>query len=308
VVADHGGDPRPEPLDRAGARRGMIRRPLLVAVVLLLVACSSPGSATPNPSPRPALEASLVASEIVVGDTRFPLGILDQNTPVSDAIVRVRFFYLGRNGQEAKGEANAPFRGEGLHGAGVYVAQAKFDRAGDWGAEVTAQRPSGTHAVIPLGFNVVASPVVPAVGQPAPRSQSPTVRSAPDVSYIDSGSPPNDMHQVSIADAIAAKKPTLVIFASPAFCTSRICGPEVGVVQSLEPTYRDRLTFIHIEVYRDFKPDPSKRQLAPTVLEWRLGTEPWIFLIDRDGIIRARFEGPTAADEVKAAIDRLLVA
>ena len=78
------------------------------------------------------------------------------------------------------------------------------------------------------------------------------------------------------------------------------------MVQSLEPTYRDRLTFIHVEIYRDFVPDASKRQLAQTVVDWRLRTEPWIFLIDSKGIIQARFEGPTASDEVKTAIDHLL--
>jgi len=261
-----------------------------------------------GPSPAAArLEASIVATEIAVGESRFPFGILDQNTPVTDATVRVRFFYLGRSGQEAKGEADAPFKGDGLQGAGLYVAQQKFDSAGSWGAEITAQRPNGAHAVIRQGFNVVASPIVPAVGQPAPRSRNQTVRDVPDVSYIDTGQPPNDMHQVSIAEAIAAKRPTLVVFASPAFCTSRICGPEVKVVESLEPAYRDRLTFIHVEIYRDFKPDPARKQLTQTVLDWRLQSEPWVFLIDSGGIIRARFEGPTAKDELKAGIDRLLV-
>ena len=56
-------------------------------------------------------------------------------------------------------------------------------------------------------------------------------------------------------------------------------------------------------------PEPrseTKRQLAPAVLEWRLQSEPWIFLIDARGIIQTRFEGPTATDEVQAAIVKLL--
>jgi hypothetical protein len=147
---------------------------------------------------------------------------------------------------------------------------------------------------------------VPAVGQAAPKSQSPVATTAEQASLIDSSNPPNDMHAVSIATAIAQHKPTLVVFASPAFCTSRLCGPEVKVVQSLEPAYRDRLTFIHVEIYQNFKPDATKRTLAQTVLDWRLQTEPWIFLIDSNGIIQSRFEGPTGADEVKAAIEQLL--
>jgi len=155
-------------------------------------------------------------------------------------------------------------------------------------------------------MNVIALPVVPGVGQPAPATHNPTVRDVADVETIDSGRPPDDMHQLSIADAIAQHRPALVVFATPAFCVSRACGPEVKAVQSLEPAYRDRLAFIHVEIYRDFKPDPSKKQLAQAVIDWRLQTEPWIFLIDSTGIIQARFEGPTAADEVKTAIDQLL--
>jgi hypothetical protein len=78
------------------------------------------------------------------------------------------------------------------------------------------------------------------------------------------------------------------------------------VVQSLEPAYKDRVAFIHIEIYTNYKPDPSKRTVAPTVTEWRLQTEPWIFLIDSGGIIRTRIEGAAGADEVKAALDQLL--
>ena len=235
-----------------------------------------------------------------------PIGILDHNTPVTDATVHVRAFLLQGSTAVFKGESDAPFKGAGLEGAGAYVAHLDLNPAGNWGMDITASRPSGERLSQRLAFNVTATPIVPAVGQAAPLSRSPTIREVPDAEAIDSGRPPDDMHQLSIAEAIAQHRPTLVVFASPAFCTSRICGPEVHVVQSLEPGYRGRLAFIHIEIYRDFKPDPSKKQLAPTVAEWRLTTEPWVFLIDPNGVIHARFEGPTAADEVKAAIDQLL--
>jgi hypothetical protein len=116
------------------------------------------------------------------------------------------------------------------------------------------------------------------------------------------------MHQLSIADAIDQHRPALVVFATPGFCSSATCGPQVRAVESLEPTYRSRLVFIHVEIYRNFKPDPSKRQLTPTVLEWHLETEPWVFLIDRMGVIRAAFEAATATDDLQAGIDRMLAA
>ena len=283
----------------------------VVLLALALVACGGTTATTPDTGPVSSggnLQAQIIATELVTGlQQRVPIGITDHNTPVTDASVQVRSFVLGNNGQAVfKGQSAAPFKGAGLDGGGSYVAHLDLMPAGDWGLEITASRPNGERATQRLAFNVLANPVVPGVGQPAPLSNSPTIRDHPDVSTIDSGNPPDDMHQVSIAQAIRMRRPTLVVFASPAYCTSRACGPEVKVVQGLEPTYKDRMTFIHIEIYTNFKPDPAKRTIAPTVTEWRLQTEPWIFLIDTNGIIRARFEGPTASDELTAAIGQLL--
>ena len=286
---------------------------------LLLAACGgsttgAPDTGGPAATASSQLQVELVASELVVGtQQRLPIGVLDHGTPVTDAAVHVRAYLLQGTTGVFKAESNAPFEGSGLEGGGVYVAHLDLAQAGNWGLDVTASRPNGEHATTRVAtyadgrpLTVTATPIVPAVGQPAPLSKSPTVGDHPDVTSIDTGDPPDDMHQVSIAQAIAQHRPTLVVFASPAFCTSRACGPQVKVVQGLEPAYRDRLTFIHIEIYTNYKPDASKRTIAPTVTEWRLQTEPWIFLLDSKGIIQARFEGPTASDELKAAIDHLL--
>jgi hypothetical protein len=288
----------------------------ILTLALLLTACGT--AAAPDTGPAtspiiPQLQAEVVASELVTGtQQRLPIGILDHGTPVNDATVHVRAYLLQGTSGTFKAESDAPFKGTGLAGAGAYVAHIDLSTAGNWGLDIVASRPNGEHATLRLAtyadgrpLAVVSNPVVPAVGQAAPATHNPTAKEA-DPTTIDSGRPPDDMHQIAIADAIAQHRPTLVVFASPAFCTSRICGPEVKVVQSLEPTYRDRLTFVHVEIYRDFVPDASKRQLAQAVVDWRLQTEPWIFLIDGKGIIQARFEGPTATDEVQAAIVKLL--
>ena len=248
----------------------------------------------------------MVATQLLVGSARVPIGVLDRNTPVVDASVHVRAYALAGGSAELKSEADAPVRGEGLEGRGLYVAQLRLDAAGQWLAEVTVQRPSGSTVTVPATFRVLTAGTVPTVGQAAPLSHNQTTKDVPEVSYIDSGNPPDDMHEISIADAIAQHRSTLVVFATPAFCASATCGPQVHAVQLLEPSYRARLTFVHVEIYRNFKPDPSKRQLTQTVLEWRLQSEPWVFLIDTHGIISAAFEGTAATDELKQAVDELL--
>ena len=289
-------------------RRELITRGcLLVSLAVLFAACGTSTEAPAASPTRLGLQAQIVASELLPGLQRFPVGILEDNTPVNDATVHVRAFSVsGTNTLQLKGESDAPFRGAGLEGRGLYVANVRFDAAGTWVAEITAQRPNGAPKVMRLAFKVTDKPTVPAPGQPAPRSHNPTVRDVPDVSYIDSGQPPDDMHQLSIADAIAQHRPTLVVFATPAFCVSQTCGPQVHAVQQLEPRYRNRLTFIHVEVYQDFKPDPSKRRLTDTFVAWQFQTEPWVFLIDSKGTIRDRFEATADTDELSRAIDQLL--
>jgi hypothetical protein len=254
------------------------------------------------------LQAQVVASQLTVGLDRVPIGIVDHNTLVTDAVVHVRAFAMTGTSRQPTGETAAPFRGEGLEGFGLYVAQLRLDAPGPWLAAVTVQRPGVRPVSVPASFRVLTAATVPAVGQPAPRSNNPIAKDVPDVSYIDSGNPPDDMHSISIAEAIAQHRPTLVVFATPAFCMSNTCGPQVHAVQMLEPAYRDRLTFIHVEIYRDIKPDPSKRQLTLTVAEWDLQTEPWVFLIDARGIISDAFEAGTATDELKQAADQMLAA
>ena len=84
-----------------------------------------------------------------------------------------------------KGESDAPFKGQGLEGGGTYIAHLTFDKAGDWGVEVTASRPNGSHTTVRLPMNVIALPVVPGVGQPAPATHNPTVKDVADVETID---------------------------------------------------------------------------------------------------------------------------
>jgi len=123
------------------------------------------------------------------------------------------------------------------------------------------------------------------------------------VRQIDTSDPPDPrLHQVRIADAIAQGKPQVIVFATPKFCTSRICGPVVDVVRTLLPTYGARVVFTHQEIWQD----AAAHKFSPTVAEWGLQTEPWIFVVDGQGIIRAKFEGPTTAREIEAALQPIL--
>ncbi|MHB8573951.1 MAG: TlpA family protein disulfide reductase [Dehalococcoidia bacterium] len=325
-------------------RRGFLLLPMLVAIGAGGAACSAnSGSKSVATSPSaPAKTVTSVAagssqpfapviasSELVVGQNRFALGLLDTktNTPLPDARVHLRFFTLVGNQGTLRSEADttfiAPARDAGIatviehkHAdgtihehvnvdatVGVYVAQVQFAQAGQWGAEASFTTTDGRAGKVTVPFTVLAQPITPVVGQPAPRTRNLTARDVSDLSQIDSAfEPVAALHQDTVADAIAAGRPTLVAFLTPGYCESRMCGPEYDIVKKLLPTYGDKVALIDIEVYKD----PAKHIYADAVKEWGLQSEPYIFVIDRTGIIRAKFEGPTSLAELEAALQQVV--
>ena len=122
-------------------------------------------------------------------------------------------------------------------------------------------------------------------------------------------------YTLSIADAIAASKPFVVVFATPAFCTSGVCGPALDQVRSISDLYAGQVNFIHVEPYflelvnghAQPRVDAAGRpQTVPAVADWGLPTEPYVFVVDGNGKVAAKFEGMAYPDELTAALDALL--
>jgi hypothetical protein len=286
------------------------------------------GAATARELASPAgvgLQAVMTTSELVVGQNRLAFGLLKGYQLIEGADVVVRVYEL--DGQQAylKAQLQAPYarleiveQGKRVHihpdgtrhvhneepdVRGVYVTQVPFERPGPWGLEVLVNQGDGPIEVVRLPINVLASPSTPAPGTPAPRSRNLIASDVQDLRQIDTSDPPDPrLHQVRIADAIVQGKPQVIVFATPKFCTSRICGPVVDVVRTLLPAYGARVVFTHQEIWQD----AAAREFFPTVVEWGLQTEPWIFIVDGKGIIRAKFEGLATAHEIEAALQQVL--
>jgi hypothetical protein len=311
----------------------LTRRQLMLALVggavsSLLAACQapSPGStqaasqasnpaptaAAPNPLIKPrAGGADLVAvqasSELAQGRNRFALGLIDaRNQPITAGKVSVEFFKLLSNGQaEKRGDGTAVFRSVGGASKGIWVTPATFPETGQWGAQVTLDAGDSAPKVARMSFQVRQKFSAPGYDEPAPRSASPTDRDVNgDTSHICSNSPPCALHTLSIADALApGQKPLVVLFATPALCTSATCAPELEAVQQLHSMYAEQANFIHVEIYQY----PFDGQhTARTVDEWSLPSDPWTFIVDRTGIVRDRFEGAAPTEELEPALKAVL--
>jgi hypothetical protein len=184
----------------------------------------------------------------------------------------------------------------------VYHADVELPRPGRW-LLLTVTRSGEELLGGAASVTVRRSSPVPAVGQAVPRVHTPTLASVGgDVGKIDTRVPPDDMHGVDLADVLG-RRPVALLFATPALCRSRVCGPVADEAVQLESAYSDRIAFIHNEVYVD---NDYAKGLRPQLRAFGLTSEPWLFAIDRHGRVAARLEGAFGIDEFRAALEAAL--
>lgn len=286
---------------------------VLTLAALLLAACSSPSVTVPTPTTAaPAsLQVVIVPSELIVGQNRFAVGLIDPvKGMLHDAAVHFRYFDLSDPAKPTvESEADA-VRYQTPDGLTTYYAhEREFKRAGDWGVEVQARLPDGTTTDQRLSFRVVADSPTLKPGMRAPALKTRTAADVGnDLKQLSSATTPNPaFYRVSLAQAITSGKPTVLLFATPAFCQTRMCGPAYDVVSAAQQQNGDAANFIHVEVYSGL-PNPAANgfQLDVAMKAFGLTTEPWVFLIDKNGVISWRVEGPVTAGEIEQHLKPLL--
>jgi hypothetical protein len=185
---------------------------------------------------------------------------------------------------------------------GIYVATITTPTPGKYWFMA---EPVGGTPIQALGNVVVPrKSAAPAVGDRAIPSKTPTLASTGgDLTVLTtSRRPDRALYRTSVAQALAAKRPFVVAFATPQFCQTRTCGPTVDVVSAArkaQPASSD-VEFVHVEVYTDN--DPAKG-VNRWVKQWRLPTEPFTFVVDRTGVIRTKLEGAFSVAELERAVD-----
>jgi hypothetical protein len=247
------------------------------------------------------------------GTNRFGFGLFDStNKQVAEAPAAL---YVARaGGGRARGpfwarskslEVRAPFRSESSasdpdSARSVYVTEIDFDRAGAYEilalVRLDGRLVAATSAVPQM--EVVADGPVPDVGERAPAVSTPTEASAGTLDSIETRVPPDSMHEEDFADVVG-KRPVVILFATPALCQSRVCGPVVDVAEQVRAEHEGEAAFIHMEIFEDNQVEKGYRS---QVRAWSLPSEPWIFALDRRGRVAARLEGAFSVEELEAAV------
>jgi hypothetical protein len=260
--------------------------------------------------PGPTVAVTMGAGSFVPGSVRFPFMVITNDArPVNAPAARV--WIATDKGQKPFAETTARLQRIGISGVSspaaggvtrIYVTRFQIPRPGRYW--LVAQ-PDGRKIKGVGVFDVRAKLPVPPVGAKAPDSRTPTLGEAPLAKLTTAAPPDRGLLRYSVAASLAVHKPFVVTFATPKYCTSRVCGPVVDVVEAVQRKLASSgVRFIHVEVYTDNNPTNGYNRW---MRQWGLSTEPWTFLVGPDGRIKAEFEGSVSEDELTNAVKAKLL-
>ena len=265
-----------------------------------------------GPESEDGLQAIFATPDLGVGKHRVAFAVQSQTGLVDSPSATVQSFF--EPDPEELGEpvetSLALFRPFPLVERGLYSTNLTFDRPGEWAIQATVLGEDATPKRARLYFEVPEASKAPAVGDAAIKSVNRTERDVESLSELTTGFRKDpDLYQVTIADAVESGKPTVIVMASPAFCTNAVCGPQVEVLQDLKNEFPDSANFIHIDLYdnpHEIQGDLGRAVISPVVREWNLPSTEWSFVVDSEGRVASRFEGFCTLEELREALESVL--
>jgi hypothetical protein len=282
-------------------------------------ACGSTVSPTPATAPpsasssaKPTILPIPITGAFRVGDNRVVFTLTDSSGQKQVAGPD-RTLTIGYHGPKGETIAPAPqsfiWAIEGSNG--VYVGHVTFPSAGQWSADFTTSAPGSPTERTTFSFDVRDRIEVVSPGDPAPSVDTPTLADVGgDLARISSDPKPvKRFYETSEADALAGNQPFVLIFATPKFCVSTVCGPTLDKLKPVAAAHPE-LTFINVEPYvlefanGGLQPVMTGNDLtpAPATLAFKLATEPYVFVVGGDGKVAASFEQVFSPEEIEAAI------
>jgi protein SCO1 len=171
----------------------------------------------------------------------------------------------------------------------------------------------GTHFGI-VELDALDPGATAALGAPAPAVRTPTAADfGGDLTWVTTDPLPDPrMSATSTTDALAAGTPFVLVVDSVRFRVTPACGKAVVLAKRLGDRWRD-VSFIHLEPYR-YQVVTSEPVLEGTLAEprltdpaeawgvgaapWSVGSMPWIFIVDENGIVRAKYQGVVGSADV----------
>jgi hypothetical protein len=183
----------------------------------------------------------------------------------------------------------------------VYSTQINFPSDGEWQLAALIKEDGELTAKLLSSAVVGEFSSIPRPGEKAPMIHTPTSRDVGgDLSKLTTRIPPDTQNKVDYADVLG-KEPILLLFATPQFCQSRVCGPVVDVAEQAKQEDGEKAAFIHMEIYNDNDPGNGVRR---QVRAFHLPSEPWLLAIDRKGVVSDVVEGAFGLKLMNEAVEK----
>lgn len=250
-----------------------------------VVIANSPGSVTTTGSQR------ILTALIGDGPNNF-LGGPDQ--PVT-----IRFDAVNTTGvDDVTGEAPGSFLTTNASSLGLYVSRFEFPTPGLWEITVVSNGNDLGSAL----YEITEQSPIPTIGDPAPATDSLTGTTPEEIVAISTDQNPNpDFYDLTIGDAITNDRPSVIAFVTPAFCQTALCGPTLETVKEATAGRSD-LDVVHVEPFDLELATQGTLMPIESMDDWGLQTEPWVFVVDADGVVAASFEGIIGLAELEDAL------
>ena len=198
------------------------------------------------------------------------------------------------------------------YGRRLYRARVPLGAEGRWRIDVATVGSGGAAAGSSV-LDVSSDLGTPALGSQAPGGRTATMRDAHSLMHHISSDPEplTAFYTWSLDDALAQSQPTVFVMDSYAFRPNAACGGALGILHEVFIDYPG-LTVIHAEPWHmangvdggmlELDPPGGPAVLTDYARAWGIEEPPWVFVIDRDGKVHAKFTGVIGSDELRAAI------
>lgn len=276
-------------------------------LLFILIACSGSAAVGEPTPPASALQVVLVSADYAVGRPRVSFALFDGIEAAGD-VQSVTLHAVPLDEALSAADAEAVWTGAATsysdYEIPYWVFYPELEQSGFWGMVADLMAADGSTSRANFVVELRPESMAPAIGMVAPASQNRTLATEPDILKLSSGNDPNPaLYQMTVAEAVVSGKPTVVGFVTPGFCQTKWCTPVLETVESVRETVGDdAANFIHVEVYGDFQELTPVKEMA----EWGLDSEPWVFVLDGDGRVAAKFSGPLSPRELQTALEPLL--
>jgi len=247
------------------------------------------------------LSIIIISSDLSIGENIINFAVLDINgNQINDNLDEVKLKNLKSNNETIiSAEYQNWFKGKGAYNTKVKLNESGFHEL------IISLNNYESKAI----FNVNLNSVTPKIGEKPPIIKTLTANSELELKNITSDPNPEiDLYRSSYEESINNEKPTIVLFSTPALCVSGTCGPILENLKKIKKEFVN-YNYIHVEVYKNFVGktlrDLDSLEVTDPVKKWGLPTEPWIFFLDKHGVLKSKFEGFISENDLINELNQL---